>query len=461
MLPFLIRHLILPLHERWVGRATLGYARELEHSQWSSPADLRALQQNKLQDLLRHAWENIPFYQRRFRETGLDGEFEDPLEALGRLPLLGKAEIRASIRDMIWHFAPGGLFEHNTGGSTGEPLSFYVDRRRQGYDQAARIRSHRWFRVNLGDRELYLWGSPIESTRTDRWKRLRDSLCNQRLLDAFHMSPRRMDRYLDEWERFRPVCLFGYPSSIALWVNHARACGWRLNTDALRAVFVTGEVCYPHDREAIASYFGVPVADGYGSREAGFIAHQCPRGRLHLTVENVIVEIMDNGRPAPIGECGEIVVTHLDAYAMPFIRYRTGDMGRLRPGRCACGRGLPMMDVVQGRSTDFLYLPDGTVKHALSIIYPLREMSGLRQFRVVQHEDYAVTVDVVRDDVGERITHEAVTQRIRPVLGDQVDIRVNWLERIAQTDSGKYRYVVSHAAPPEPRASARAIPPRR
>jgi phenylacetate-CoA ligase len=348
---------------------------------------------------------------------------------------------------MLWHEAPAGLFRHNTGGSTGEPLVFFFDRRRQAYDQAARARSHRWFNVNVGEREVYLWGSPIEVSRTDSLKRLRDTLFNHRLVNAFDMSPERMDDHLDVLERYRPACLFGYPSSISLLAGHAQARCRPLKTPRLRAVFVTGEVCYPHQRDAITAQFGVPVADEYGSRDAGFIAHECPMGEMHVTAENVIIEIIEDGRPVPVGESGEIVATHLDAYAMPFIRYRTGDRGRLKPGRCRCGRGLPLMDVVHGRTTDFLYLPDGTIKHALSIIYPLRAMRGVRRFRVTQHEDYAITIHVVCDDRAEWITRETVAKSVRPVLQDQVDLRVKLVDRIRFTDSGKYRYVVSHAKP--------------
>jgi len=448
MLPLIARHLICPVHEWLLGRRTFRNLRELERSQWLAPDDIRALQRTKLQALLYHAQSNTPFYRRRFAEAGVDIRNPDPVGVLGRLPPLNKRKIRASLDDMLWHDAPGGVFEHNTGGSTGEPLIFYFDRRRQGYDQAARIRSHRWFGVDIGHRELYIWGSPIESNRTDHVKHLRDALFNHRLLTAFDMSPQRMDKYLDEFDRYGPVCLFGYPSSIALLARHARSSRRQLDTGHLRAVFVTGEVCYPHDREAITSYFGVPVADGYGSREAGFIAHECPLGSMHITAENVIVEIIDKtGEPVPVGETGEIVVTHLDTYAMPFIRYRTGDVGRLKPGRCPCGRGLPMMDVVQGRTTDFLYLPDGTIKHALSIIYPLRELAGVRQFRVTQHEDYSVTVDVVADDKPGRITREAVARRVRPVVGERVDLRVDLVDRIATAGSGKHRYVISQARP--------------
>lgn len=447
MLPQIARHLIYPLHERLLGRSTFRFARELERSQWFSPDELRALQESKLRLLLRHASAHTRFYRRRLDDTGIDVRGDLTLDTLSRLPLLNKAVIRAAGDDIRWQGAPGGLFEHNTGGSTGEPLIFHFDRRRQGYDQAARIRTHRWFGVDIGDRELYVWGSPIEHRRTDFVKRLRDRLCNHRLLDAFDMSPARMDAYLDEWERFAPACVFGYPSSLALLVEHASKRGRSLQGDSLRVAFVTGEVCYPHHRKTLEDGFGVPVADGYGSREAGFIAHQCPAGGMHIMAENVIVEVLRDGRPAPPGTLGEIVLTHLDAYAMPFIRYRIGDVGRLKAGRCACGRGLPMMDVVQGRATDFLYLPDGNIKHALSVIYPLRRLPNVRQFRVMQDQDYTVTVHVVPDGPREVSTREAVVRGIRPVIGDTVALRVEMVDEIAAPESGKYCYVVSQAGP--------------
>lgn len=445
MIPLLSGRVFYPLHERLLGRRTFANLRTLETSQWFSPVQIRELQARKLRNLLDHARTNIPFYRERLSKKG-DGP-EDALGTLSALPFLTKSDMRCNLDAMLWHESPGGLHPSCTGGSTGEPVQFFLDRRRQSFDQAARIRSHLWFGVKPGDRELYLWGSPIERSRTDALRSARDRLFNQYLLDAFNMSEARIDEYLDVYDRFRPTSLFGYPSSIALLVSRARRRGRRLDCSALRAVFVTGEVCWPHDREAIASYFGVPVADGYGSRDAGFIAHQCDQGIMHITAENVIVEIVAANRVCPIGESGEIVVTHLDAFGMPMIRYRTGDQGRLLPGRCACGRGLPLMDVVGGRSTDFLRLPDGNVRHALSIIYPLRDTPGIRQFSVVQSADFGVVVSVVADDTTDRITLDSVSRRLRPVIGDDVRLDVRLVDHIEPSSSGKHRYVTSNVRP--------------
>lgn len=439
------RQIFFALHEAIVGRPTPRCARELESTQWMSPAEIRDLQNEKLGQLLKHAWDNVPFYRERFDRAGVNVRNADALGELAKLPLLSKQEIREAGERTIWRAGPGRLSRRSTGGSSGEPLTFYLDRRREAYDQAARIRTHRWFGVGLGECEVLLWGSPIEMSRTDRVRSVRDQLFNQHLLDAFQMSESRMDQYLDQWDRLSPVALFGYPSSIALFVRYARSKNQALDASQLRAVFVTGEVCYPQDRELIEEYFGVPVADGYGSREAGFIAHQCPHGGMHVTAENVIVEILQDGGEAATGETGEIVVTHLDAYGMPFIRYRTGDVGRLLPGRCRCGRGLPLMDVVQGRSTDFLLLPDGTIRHALSIIYPLREMAGVGKFRVTQDEDLSVSVEVVAERSASAITVEGIARQVRPVLGDDVRLGVRLVDAIEESASGKFRYVVSHA----------------
>ena len=446
MHPSLVRHILGPLHERLLGRNTFACLRELEASQWQSPQQLRALQQVKLRRLLILAAAHCPYYRDLFRHRAIDPQRDNPFDALTRLPLLDKTTLRTHRHDMIRADATDAPIRSNTGGSTGEPLTFYFDRRRVAYDKAARMRTHRWFGVEPGDREVYLWGAPAELKRQDRVRILRDRLTNEMLLSAFNMSPRTMREYLGRIETFRPVSLFGYPSSIAMLCEFGRSDGIIVRPTSLKAVFVTGEVLDDCQRSAIERYFGVPVANGYGSREGGFLAHQCPHGSTHVTSENVIMEIADDdGKPVPQGEAGEIVITHLDNHAMPFIRYRTGDVGRLLDAGCACGRGLQVMDVVAGRRTDRLVATDGTVKHALSLIYVLREIDSVRQFQIHQDRNRDVRIDVVAAPEFGRIQHQQIDRGVRRQLGRDVRVSLALVDRIEPLPSGKHRHVVSEA----------------
>jgi phenylacetate-CoA ligase len=447
MTPVLVRRLIYPAHEWLRRRSTFADLRRLERSQWLPPEALRRLQGAKLQDLLSHARACCPYYREVFDRAGLDPTTDDPWDALQRLPLLDKGTIREHLNEMTWPSAPGGVHESVTGGSTGEPLRFRFDRRRQALDKAARMRSHRWFNVEVGDRELYLWGSPLEAAAQDRLKSWRDRLTNELLLSAFDLSPERMDEYLEIISRFDPACIFGYPSSLLLLCQHGRRRGRVVRPASLRMVSATGELLDQGQRREIAGYFAVPVADGYGSREAGYIAHECPRGYMHVTDESVVVEFIDDaGRPVADGRCGEIVVTQLDAYAMPLIRYRTGDMGRRVVGRCPCGRGLSLMEVVGGRRTDHLVATDGRMMHGLSMIYILREMEGVKRFQIRQGAGGNVEVRVIPQGTFTDADRCHIVEQVQARLGQDVEVAVKLADSIEAGPSGKFRYVTSEAA---------------
>jgi phenylacetate-CoA ligase len=188
------------------------------------------------------------------------------------------------------------------------------------------------------------------------------------------------------------------------------------------------------------------VANGYGGRDAGFIAHQCPSGGMHLTAEDIIVELVDaQGRPVRSGQAGEIVVTHLATSDFPFIRYRTGDIAVMDERRCACGRGLPMLKEIQGRTTDFVVTAEGAVMHGLALIYILRDLPGLASFKVVQHSRQLTEVLLVPEAGFDAGAPERIVEGFKKRLGAEVEVQVRVVDTIAAEKSGKFRYIVSHA----------------
>jgi phenylacetate-CoA ligase len=339
----------------------------------------------------------------------------------------------------------------STGGSTGSPVTIMVDRERAAFTDATRLRAHRWFGVDMGSSELVLWGSPIETGRQDLVRNVRDRLLNTRLLSAFDLGEAALVHYADVLARVRPRKLFGYASALHLLARYLQSHGHLAGPDRPRVVFTTAEPLYDFQRRTIEAAFGCPVAVEYGCRDAGLIANECPAGGLHIPSEGITVEILPDERDRVAGR-GEIVVTNAFSFAMPIIRYRTGDVGSIATGACECGRNLPRLGVVEGRRTDFLITPEGRVMHALAAIYVLRELPGVREFQVVQERANLVRVSLVPEAGFTKDTSERAAAGLGRLLGHAVSVEVQIVAEIPAAVSGKHRYVISKVAdqPSEP-----------
>ncbi len=436
-----------PLHELIKKHDTVAIRKEMEASQWWDEGRLEHLRVSRLRRLLASAGARVPYYRNLFADIGFMVEDVASLADLARLPLLDKSTIRAN-SDALKAENATGLARFNTGGSSGEPLVFYIGKERVSHDVAAKWRATRWWNVDIGDPEVVIWGSPIELGAQDGMRAIRDRVLRTRLLPAFEMSENKLDHFLDEISSARPKMLFGYPSALSHIARHANARGRRVDNLGIRVAFVTSERLYDEQRRQISKIFGCPVANGYGGRDAGFIAHECPHGSMHITAEDIIVEIIDQrGAPVPRGEAGEIVVTHLATSAFPFIRYRTGDIGVLDNKPCSCGRGLPLLKEIQGRSTDFLVAKNGTVMHGLALIYILRDLPQIRNFKITQESVDLTSVSVVSDGGLNGELVGKIVQGFKARLGQEVEIRVEEVKEIPSEKSGKFRYVVSKVAP--------------
>jgi len=289
-----------------------------------------------------------------------------------------------------------------------------------------------------------VWGSPIELGSQDRVRLLRDKFLRTELLSAFEMSNANLLQFTERIRKIKPRMLFGYPSSLALLAEYVANNGYRVDDLGIKVIFVTSECLYEYQRKAIETSFGAPVANGYGGRDAGFIAHQCPEGGMHLTAEDIVVEIVgEDGEVLPFGERGEIVITHMSTGDFPFVRYRTGDVGSLSEEACSCGRGLPLLAEIEGLSTDFIKAADGTVIHGLALIYVLRDIPQVEEFKIIQDSVTSITVQLVTSASDTEPLEKTVTEQFRRRLGDTLAVNFDYVSRIEREASGKFRYVVS------------------
>jgi phenylacetate-CoA ligase len=304
--------------------------------------------------------------------------------------------------------------------------------------------THHWWGVAPGSREVLIWGSPIELNKQDRIKQFRDRTTNERLISSHDIGPASIAVIVERIRRFGPASIFGYPSSIEMLCELANDAGLSLRSIVPKAVFTTAEVLYDHQRQTISKAMGsVPVADNYGSREGGFISHQCPSGNMHIISENVIVEAIADGRPVGAGTDGEIVITHLDNLAMPFIRYRTGDIGQLSYETCPCGRGGMLMKVVQGRTNDMLVARDGRMVHGSMITYLMRDTPTVRRYQFIQESLDLTRLLLVADGRLPAAREKQICDGVTCRIGAPTSVSIEYVDQIPIASSGKFRYILT------------------
>jgi phenylacetate-CoA ligase len=443
-----ISAVIFPLQEYLKKHDSVRRRKQLEQSQWFSLAQLQQLQNSNLQRFIARLYQQVPYYRSLMQQRNLNVADIQTAADLTKLPFLTKSVITEQF-DQLKADNAGPLKRFNTGGSSGQPLIFLLGNERVSHDVAAKWRATRWWNVDIGDKEIVAWGSPIELGAQDRARIMRDMLFRSQLIPAFDLTEQKLLAFLQHIRDNKPKMLFGYPSVYHLLAQTAQKHAIAMHDLGIKVVFVTSERLYPHQRELISSVFAAPVANGYGGRDAGFIAHECPAGGMHLSYEDIIVEIIDSdGQVLPEGQAGEIVVTHLATSAFPFVRYRTGDIGTLSNEGCSCGRSMPLLQSIEGRSTDFVVAADGTMMHGLALIYILRDIDGISAFKIIQQTVQLTTVELVWQQ-GElpHTIRQQIISGLQARLGQDVQIQVRQCAEIMPEKSGKYRYVISKVVP--------------
>jgi phenylacetate-CoA ligase len=438
----LSRYVFHPLWDLKDGSHRLRILTELERSQWLPQEVLLARQRERLGNILRYAALHSPYYGRLFREQRFDPEHFEPQE-FQALPLLTKAIIRASTDEILSRkFAPNQLGVHRTGGSTGVALTTYFDRTWLEHRTADAMRSDQWAGCFHGMKIASLWGNP-PLPKTMKGK-IRALLYDRFIyLDTIDLSDRSIEEFIAKWRRGRPEILFGHSHSLYLFARFVLDKG--ITGLRPRGIISTSMMLLANERQVIESAFKCKVTDRYGSEEVALIACECERHEgMHLNIEYLYIEFLKpDGSAALPGEEGAIVITDLLNRAMPFIRYRIEDVGVPSERRCGCGRGLPLMERVTGRVADFLKRRDGSLVAGVSLVErTLTAIPGLEQLQVVQQSIDDIVLHVVRAPDFTAATEQALLSGFRTIFGPGINIRAEYVGRIPQERSGKYRFAI-------------------
>ena len=435
---------IYPFYEGVLrGRKTFTLLREDEANQWRSLAALKEMQWAKLQKLMVHAYTHVPFYRSQFDRAGVTPLDLKSAADLKGFPFLTKKDIQENQEALLasnYHQTP--LFSSWTGGSTGAPIKFKYDRHSYECRVAASARADRWSGWEFGAKELYIWG--VRHT-TDAWvtrckKKIHQQLLRRKVFNSYTFSSSTLPGYVRELNAYKPDIIVAYAGALATLAQFAKERGLRCHSP--KAVIVTAEQTFPEQRALIEEVFQAPVFNRYGSREFMIIGMECDRhDGFHLNIDNQVVEVLKDGMPVAPGEIGELVITDLNNYAMPFIRYKIGDLGVLADSACSCGRGLPLLKRVEGRVMDALKTRDGRCITGLFFTHLMREFEGVRQFRVTQKTYDLVEVEIVRSNTFD----EGCLQRLRQeiVLAMGVEVKFLLVPKIEPLPSGKLRITFS------------------
>ncbi len=437
-----VEHITYPVWQGRTGGVVLRALPRIEQTQWLSGEALRAIQWSRLRALLAHACCNVPFYRDRLAVTGMTPADIRSLDDLRALPPLEKADLRDGGDALRSGSIRSRLVERKTSGSTGIPVVVWTTAEARDQWDAATFRARRWWDVQPGDRRITLMSrQPMTRSRwfKQRW------LANVLEFPAMDLSETVLERICRTLADASPRALAGYPSSLAYVARFIEARG-RVRPTALRAVFVTGEVLYPDTRALLRRVFRCPVVNEYGSSETGHIACECPYGRWHIAAENVLVEI--DKTPREVDGAGALLLTDLTNFAMPLIRYRIDDLGSLGAS-CPCGRGLPVLTLLVGRTEDLVVLPDGRRMDAsvFGVVVDVLARRGapLNQYRVTQHAVDHFEVLVAGAVGGDDVSAE-VAQRVIDALGSRVTVTVRAVPVIPPEPTGKRRRFVSLVA---------------
>jgi phenylacetate-CoA ligase len=414
---------------------------KLFKNQWLTHEELEQLQQRKLQKIIKHAYERVSYYHRLFNSLGIrPGDIKSG-KHLRYIPITSREQIQSlPINEIV---ARGVKLSNycrvRTSGSTGMPLEVIKSKKETELSSLVIWRSFLANGCRLTDKRVMV---TVPRNPHKYWFQYL-GIMRKNCISAFD-SP---EDQIKQARQFKPDFIWGYPSSLRRIAEEIKKRD--IEDISPRGIVTGGEHLDQTTRQIIQSAFPSKVVDFYSSEEFGNIAWECDHHEgYHINIDSLVVEIVNNGKSARSGEKGEVIITSLDSYAMPLIRYAIGDIAISGEGLCSCGRGLPLLKSIEGRADDLVVFSNGTVVSFSELVYVLRAIPGVLQFRVIQKkiDNFLVQVKIKRSFTQETVIKK-VRQEMTRILRPQSSFEIQTLDEIPKDPSGKTRSVISYIKP--------------
>ena len=359
------RKVLIPLGDKWKGRNLHGEFTEALRTQWLSEGELLELQNDKLQKLIRHCYENVPYYRTVFDERHLSPDDIRTRSDLAKLPVLTKQIIKEHFDELTSKDINSRKYvDGSTGGSTGTPMRFKEDIVTWNKLRGLNFRGWTWAGFYVGEKLFTLAGNSLVKKNTDGRKMMVKNLYDRLIMrnnkhDCTDITPEALKEHYQAMMSYKPAAVRGYASSLYFLAKYIEQN--QLPVCKVKVVFTTGEKLHPKYRYKIQQVFHAPVFDGYGAADGGLTAHECYMHEgLHIAEEQCVVEIVDNdGKNLPDGEVGHVLTTDLNNYVFPFLRYKVGDLAYIKKDLCSCGRNHRLLGEVIGREGRAIYNKQG------------------------------------------------------------------------------------------------------
>jgi phenylacetate-CoA ligase len=435
----------MPLHKWLIGKRAKDLYFWLKSLEFSSKDELERLQLRRLRSLLQHSYSTVPYYKRTFDAAGFKPNQIQSIADLSKVPLLSKQDVRENVHFSMFSDLHNKKDMHkiNTSGSTGEPFVCYADKFQLEMRFATTLRALEMSGWQFGDKQLRLWHQTLGMSRLQSFKERVDAIFMRRVfVPAFEMSEDSLLGLMRTIEKKKPVLVDGYAESL----NFIAMASKSVSRHKPKAVISSAQQLTDSTRTQIEKQFGAKVLDKYGSREFSGIAYQCLESEHHhVQDESYILEILVNGRPAKVGEVGEVVITDLNNFSMPLIRYRIGDMAiAVEQGVCSCGRSHSLIGAISGRTQALILCSNGVWLPGTFFAHFFKDFAfAVKHYQIVQDVYESFTLKIVpssqfSDQVGHKLLNE-----LRKYTGVEQPIELELVAEIPLLKTGKRTPVVS------------------